>query len=373
MSHNRFGKLFCFTTWGESHGPAIGCVVDGCPAGLPLSESDIQPALDRRRPGQSRYTTQRQEPDSVEILSGVFEGLTTGAPISLMINNKDQRSGDYGEIASQFRPGHADYSYWFKYGHRDYRGGGRASARETAMRVAAGAIAHKLLAHEWGPSFAVHGGLVEMGSDVATAREWGQVNNNPFFAPDAQAAERWANQLDTARRNHNSLGAVIELQAEGIPAGLGEPLYHKLDAQLANGLMSINAAKGVEIGDGFMTARLTGTDNADTMRLGTDGRQVDFASNHAGGVLGGISTGQTLIARIAIKPTSSILTPRQSLDRFGQEVEVVTKGRHDPCVGIRGVPVAEAMMLLVLADMLMLAKAQGQNLLPQRDWDKPNV
>ena len=365
---NQFGLLFRVSTWGESHGPAIGCLIDGCPAGLALSEADIQPFLDRRRPGQSRFTTQRQEADRVEILSGVFAGQTSGTPIALVIHNQDQRSKDYREIQDQFRPGHADYSYWAKYGQRDYRGGGRASARETAMRVAAGAVALKLLAQHLGADFLVRGALVEMGGDTAVRRDWAEVKNNPFFAPDLEAAERWAEALDNARQAGSSLGAIIEVEALGVPAGLGEPLYHKLDAQLAAALMSINAAKGVEIGAGFQAARLTGAQNADEMRRGTDGR-AEFLSNHAGGVLGGISSGQRLVTRLAIKPTSSILTPRRSLNRFGEEVEVVTKGRHDPCVGIRGVPVAEAMVALVLADMLLLAQAKGQDVQNPRPWD----
>ena len=355
MSHNSFGHLFRVTTWGESHGPAIGCVVDGCPPGLALSEADIQPFLDRRRPGQSKFTTQRQEADQVRILSGVFEGLTTGTAISLLIENTDQRSKDYGDIAERFRPGHADLTYHLKYGVRDYRGGGRSSARETAMRVAAGAVARKVL----GPGVTIRGALVAMGGDVISRDgfDWDETNNNPFFCPDPVAAARWETSLAAARKAGSSLGAVIEVVAEGVPPGLGAPIYGKLDADLASAFMGINAVKGVEIGDGFASADLTGEANADEMRMNPDGT-VAFLSNHAGGILGGISTGQPIVARFAVKPTSSILTPRQSVDRNGAEVDVMTKGRHDPCVGIRAVPVGEAMMALVLADHLLRHRAQ---------------
>ncbi|HEV7268142.1 MAG TPA: chorismate synthase [Falsiroseomonas sp.] len=355
MSHNSFGHLFRVTTWGESHGAAIGCVVDGCPPRLALTEADIQPFLDRRRPGQSKFVTQRQEPDQVKILSGTFEGITTGTPISLLIENQDQRSKDYGEIKDQFRPGHADLTYELKYGVRDYRGGGRSSARETAMRVAAGAIARKVL-----EGVTIRGALVCIGGDwVDNAnRDWAQVEQNPFFCPDATAAARWEAKLGEARKSGSSLGAIIELVAEGVPPGLGAPIYGKLDSDLAAALMSINAVKGVEIGAGFAAAGFSGEENADEMRMGEHGL-VRFESNHAGGILGGISTGQPVVARFAVKPTSSILTPRRSVDRSGQEVELRTKGRHDPCVGIRAVPVGEAMLALVLADHLLRHRAQN--------------
>jgi chorismate synthase len=356
VSHNTFGHLFRVTTWGESHGPAIGCVVDGCPPLIPLSEADIQPFLDRRRPGQSRFTTQRQEPDQVRILSGVFEGQTTGTPIALLIDNVDQRSKDYSNIAQSFRPGHADLAYELKYGIRDYRGGGRSSARETAMRVAAGAIARKVL----GEGIVIRGAMVSMGVHaVERARwDWSAVEANDFFCPDPVAATAWETELTQIRKEGSSIGAVIEIVAEGVPPGLGAPIYGKLDADLAAALMSINAVKGVEIGDGFAAAGLRGEDNADEMRAGPDGRPV-FLSNHAGGVLGGIATGQPLVARFAVKPTSSILTPRRSIDASGAETEVSTKGRHDPCVGIRAVPVGEAMMACVLADHLLRHRAQN--------------
>ncbi len=357
MAGNSFGTAFRFTTWGESHGPAIGCVVDGCPPRIPLSEADIQPFLDRRRPGQSRHTTQRREPDRIRILSGVFEGQTTGTPIALVIENQDQRSKDYGEIAAKFRPGHADITYWQKYGIRDYRGGGRSSARETAMRVAAGAIARKVL----GSAIRVRGALVRMGPHGINraAWDWDAVDGNPFFCPDATAADRWAAELDAIRKAGSSLGAVIEIVATGVPAGLGEPIYDKLDSDLARALMTINAVKGVEIGDGFAAATLRGEDNADELRIGADG-QPEFLANHAGGVLGGISTGQDVVARFAVKPTSSILTPRQTVDLDGNDTDIRTKGRHDPCVGIRAVPVGEAMVALVLADHLLRARGLGQ-------------
>ncbi|MGP1254264.1 MAG: chorismate synthase [Kiloniellales bacterium] len=357
MPGNAFGQVFRIVTWGESHGPAIGCTIDGLPPRMPLSEADIQPHLDRRKPGQSRYTTQRREDDLVRILSGTFEGVTTGTPLALEIQNADQRSKDYSDIADKFRPGHADYTYWAKYGIRDYRGGGRSSARETAMRVAAGAVALKLL-HHLLDNLTLRAALVEMGGD-RVAREnwdWEQVGANPFFCPDAMAAERWATQLDAARKQGSSLGAVVEVVAEGFPPGLGEPVYDKLDADLAKAMMSINAVKGVEVGDGFAAARLPGEENADEMRM-QDG-QVAFLSNHAGGVLGGLSTGQPLVVRFAVKPTSSILSPKRTVDRFGQDTEIVTKGRHDPCVGIRAIPVGEAMMALVLADHLLRHRAQ---------------
>jgi chorismate synthase len=356
VSHNTFGHLFRVTTWGESHGPAIGCVVDGCPPRIPLSEADIQPFLDRRRPGQSRFTTQRQEPDQVRILSGVFEGQTTGTPIALLIDNVDQRSKDYSNIAQSFRPGHADLAYELKYGIRDYRGGGRSSARETAMRVAAGAVARKVL----GKAVVIRGAMVSLGAHaVDRARwDWAAVEANDFFCPDPGAALAWEAELTQIRKDGSSIGAVIEVVAEGVPPGLGAPIYGKLDADLAAALMSINAVKGVEIGDGFAAAALRGEDNADEIRMGADGRPV-FLSNHAGGVLGGISSGQPLVARFAVKPTSSILTPRRSIDSVGAETEVSTKGRHDPCVGIRAVPVGEAMMACVLADHLLRHRAQN--------------
>ena len=354
MSHNSFGHLFRVTTWGESHGPAIGAVVDGCPPRIPLTEADIQPWLDQRRPGQSRFTTQRQEPDAVRILSGTLDGLTTGTPIALEIQNVDQRSKDYGAIATQFRPGHADISYELKYGIRDHRGGGRSSARETAMRVAAGAIARLVL----GPGIRIRGALVQMGPHaIDRARwDWDQVAQNPFFCPDAEAAAGWEVALSAIRRAGSSVGAVIEIVADGVPPGLGAPLYGKLDADLAAALMGINAVKGVEIGDGFAAAALQGEGNADEMRM--DGDRVVFGANHAGGVLGGISTGQPVVARFAVKPTSSILVPRRSVDRSGREVDVSTHGRHDPCVGIRAVPVGEAMVACVLADHLLRQRAQ---------------
>jgi chorismate synthase len=355
MSHNSFGHLFRVTTWGESHGPAIGCVVDGCPPRLPLTEADIQPWLDKRRPGQSKFTTQRQEPDQVRILSGVFEGLTTGTPISLMIENQDQRSRDYADIAAQYRPGHADLAYELKYGIRDYRGGGRSSARETAMRVAAGGVARRVL----GDGVTIRGALVQIGphSIDRTRWDWDQVDRNPFFCPDPVAAQTWETYLSEVRKSGSSVGAVIEVIAEGAPPGLGAPIYGKLDADIAGALMSINAVKGVEIGEGFAAAALSGEANADEMRM-RDGI-VEFGSNHAGGILGGISTGQPIVARFAVKPTSSILSPRHTVDRQGRDIEIVTKGRHDPCVGIRAVPVGEAMVACVLADHLLRHRAQN--------------
>jgi chorismate synthase len=359
MSHNSFGHLFRVTTFGESHGPAIGCVVDGCPPLIPLEAADIQADLDRRRPGQSRFTTQRREPDTVRILSGVFghpetgAQVTTGTPIGLMIENVDQRSRDYGEIRETYRPGHADYTYDAKYGIRDHRGGGRSSARETAMRVAAGAIARKVI-----PGVRVRGALVQIGPHRVdrTRWDWDEVGRNPFFCPDAQAAAFWAEYLDGIRKAGSSIGAVIEVVAEGVPAGWGAPVYGKLDADLAAAMMSINAVKGVEIGAGFGAAALTGEANADEMRPGNDGPV--FLSNHAGGILGGIATGQPIVCRFAVKPTSSILSPRATVTRDGTAAEIVTKGRHDPCVGIRAVPVGEAMAALVLADHFLRHRAQ---------------
>jgi chorismate synthase len=355
VSHNSFGHLFRVTTWGESHGVAIGCVVDGCPPRIPLLETDIQPWLDRRRPGQSRFTTQRQEPDEVRILSGVFEGVTTGTPIALQIDNVDQRSRDYSAIAAQFRPGHADVTYELKYGVRDYRGGGRSSARETAMRVAAGAVARKVL----GSGVRIRGALVQVGPHrIDRARwDWNALDDNPFFCPDPVVAAEWETYLGAVRKAGSSAGAVIEVVADGAPPGLGAPIYGKLDADIAAALMSINAVKGVEIGEGFAAAALSGEANADEMHM-RDGL-VEFASNHAGGILGGISTGQPIVARFAVKPTSSILTPRQSVDRSGADIEISTKGRHDPCVGIRAVPVGEAMLACVLADHLLRHRAQN--------------
>jgi chorismate synthase len=360
MSFNTFGHLFRVTTFGESHGPAIGCVVDGCPPRIPLCAADIQSDLDRRRPGQSRFTTQRQEPDAVRILSGVFADdatgtdMTTGAPIALMIENVDQRSRDYSDIQDKYRPGHAGYTYDAKYGFHDYRGGGRASARETASRVAAGAIARKVV-----PGATVRGALVRIGPHaVDRARwDWNEVSRNPFFCPDARTAELWAGYLDGVRKAGSSAGAVVEIVAEGVPPGLGAPVYGKLDAELAAAFMGINAVKGVEIGDGFAAANLAGEANADEMRVGNDGKPV-FLSNHAGGILGGISTGQPIVVRFAVKPTSSILLSRQTVDRYGRDTEIVTKGRHDPCVGIRAVPVGEAMMACVLADHYLRHRGQ---------------
>ncbi|MFO1047415.1 MAG: chorismate synthase [Geminicoccaceae bacterium] len=349
MAGSSFGELFRFTTWGESHGPAIGVVVDGVPSRIPLAAPEIQHWLDRRRPGQSKFTTQRQEPDRVEILSGVFEGVTTGTPVSLLIRNEDQRSKDYGEIKDVYRPGHADLTYDAKYGIRDYRGGGRSSARETASRVAAGAIARKIL----GQSIKITGYMVQMGRDFVDRDDCdlAEIERNPFWCPSAIAAERWEKQLAAIRKSGSSVGAVVEVVASGVPAGLGEPIYDKLDADLAKAMMSINAVKGVEIGDGFAAAALRGEENADEIRGGNDGPR--FLSNHAGGILGGISSGQDVVVRFAVKPTSSILTPRRTIDRHGNETEIATKGRHDPCVGIRAVPVGEAMMACVLADHLL--------------------
>jgi chorismate synthase len=363
MSHNTFGHLFRVTTFGESHGVALGCVVDGCPPRIPLTAADIQPFLDKRRPGQSRFTTQRREPDAVKILSGTFPDetrreVTTGTPIALVIENVDQRSKDYSEIKDTYRPGHADYAYEAKYGLRDYRGGGRQSARETAARVAAGAIARKIV-----PGMNVRGALIQIGPHrIDRARwDWAQVEQNPFFCPDAGSVETFTEFLDGVRKKGSSVGAVIEVVAENVPPGLGAPIYGKLDAELAGALMSINAVKGVEIGDGFATAAMTGEENADEMRMGNDGRPR-FLANHAGGILGGISTGQAVVARFAVKPTSSILTPRKTVDRYGNETEIVTKGRHDPCVGIRAVPIGEAMVACVIADHYLRHRAQvGDN------------
>ena len=360
MSHNTFGHLFRVTTFGESHGAGIGCVVDGCPPLIPLEAADIQADLDRRRPGTSRFTTQRREPDEARILSGVMldeasgRQVTTGTPIAVHIENVDQRSKDYGEIKDKYRPGHADYTYDAKYGIRDYRGGGRSSARETAARVAAGAIARKVI-----PGVTIRAALVQIGKlTIDRARwDWDESKRNPFFCPDAEAAARFADYLDEIRKSGSSVGAVIEVVAEGAPAGWGAPIYGKLDSELASALMSVNAVKGVEIGDGFAAAELTGEENADEMRIGNDGQPV-FLSNHAGGMLGGISTGQPIVARFAVKPTSSILTPRRTVTREGEETDIVTKGRHDPCVGIRAVPVGEAMVACVLADAFLRHRGQ---------------
>jgi chorismate synthase len=360
MSHNTFGHLFRVTTWGESHGPALGCVVDGCPPGVPLTEADIQAWLEKRRPGQGKFVTQRQEPDAVRILSGVFEDarsggqVTTGTPISLMIENVDQRSRDYSEIATRFRPGHADYAYFAKYGVRDYRGGGRQSARETAARVAAGAIARKIL----GEAVVVRAALAQIGPlPVDRDRwDWASVGDNPFWCPDPAMVEVWERHLEAVRKAGSSTGAIIEVEALGVPAGWGAPIYGKLDAELAGALMSINAAKGVEIGAGFAAAAFSGEENADEMVMGNDGPA--FLSNNAGGILGGISTGQAVTARVAFKPTSSILTPKRSIDEAGEPVEIRTKGRHDPCVGLRAGPVVEAMTACVLADAFLRHRAQ---------------
>jgi len=360
MSHNTFGHLFRVTTWGESHGPSIGCVVDGCPPGIPLTESDIQQWLDRRKPGQSRFVTQRREPDEVKILSGVFgddrteQQVTTGAPISLIIENVDQRSTAYDDIRDLYRPGHADYTYDAKYGFRDYRGGGRSSARETATRVAAGAIARRVL----GDDIKIRAALVQIGK-IAIDRakwNWDEIENNPFWSPDADAAKQWETLLDETRKDGNSVGAILEVEATGVPAGWGAPVYAKLDAEIAGAFMSINAVKGVEIGAGFGAAALTGVENADEMRAGNDG--PTFLTNAAGGILGGVSTGQPIVVRFAVKPTSSILTPRKTINRAGENAEISTKGRHDPCVGIRAAPVGEAMLACVLADAKLRHRGQ---------------
>ncbi|MFC3079945.1 chorismate synthase [Phenylobacterium terrae] len=359
MSHNTFGHLFRVTTWGESHGPALGCVVDGCPPGIPLTEADVQAFLDKRRPGQGKFVTQRQEPDAVKILSGIFSDertggqVTTGTPISMLIENVDQRSRDYSEIAQAFRPGHADYTYFAKYGVRDYRGGGRASARETAARVAAGAVARKIL-----QGVTIRGAVVQIGPHAVNRErwDWDQTHENPFWCPDAEMVSVWEEHLEKTRKAGSSTGAIVEVEASGVPAGWGAPIYGKLDAELAGALMSINATKGVEIGSGFAAAALSGEENADEMRMGNEG--PIFLTNKAGGILGGISTGAPVLARVAFKPTSSILTPRQSINEAGEQIEVRTKGRHDPCVGIRGTPVAEAMMACVLADAFLRHRAQ---------------
>ncbi|MCL3881920.1 chorismate synthase [Marivita sp. GX14005] len=357
MSLNTFGHLFRVTTWGESHGPALGATVDGCPPGVPIDEGVIQHWLDRRKPGQNKYTTQRREADEVKILSGVFEGQTTGTPVQLMIENTDQRSKDYSEIMEKFRPGHADITYWQKYGIRDYRGGGRSSARETAARVAAGGLARATLGALL-PDVRITGYMVQMGEHAIDRGrfDWDEIERNPFWAPDAKAAAGWADCLDTLRKSGESVGAIIEVVARGVPAGLGAPIYGKLDTDLAAAMMSINAVKGVEIGAGMSSAMLTGTANADEIFMGEDGPR--YGSNHAGGVLGGISTGQDIVVRFAVKPTSSILTPRRTITKSGEETEIITKGRHDPCVGIRAVPVGEAMMACVVLDHLLLHRGQ---------------
>ncbi|MFP6730356.1 MAG: chorismate synthase [Alphaproteobacteria bacterium] len=354
MSHNTFGHLFRVTTWGESHGPEIGCVIDGTPPGMTLAEKDIQPWLDKRRPGQSRFTTQRREKDNVRIVSGVFEGRTTGTPIALIIANQDARSNDYGAIKDSFRPGHADMAYQAKYGLRDYRGGGRSSARETAMRVAAGAVARKVL----GRGVKIRGAVIQIGPHAIDRANWNwtQTAKNPFWSPDRKIVATWEAFLDDIRKQGSSAGAIVELCATGVPAGLGAPIYGKLDSELAAALMSINAVKGVEIGAGFAAAAMAGEVSGDEMRMKQ--RKVTFLSNNAGGVLGGISTGQDIVARFAVKPTSSVRIPRRSVDRFGKNVEVSTKGRHDPCVGIRATPVGEAMLACVLADQLLRHRAQ---------------
>ncbi|MBL4628940.1 MAG: chorismate synthase [Roseicyclus sp.] len=357
MSMNSFGHLFRVTTWGESHGPALGATVDGCPPGVAIEAAAIQQWLDRRKPGQNKYTTQRREADEVEILSGVFEGQSTGTPIQLMIRNTDQRSKDYGDIVEKFRPGHADITYWQKYGIRDYRGGGRASARETAARVAAGGVARAVLG-QMAPELAITGYMVQMGPHRIDRDRFdlAQVAQNPFWAPDAQAASEWAEYLDALRKSGDSVGAVVELRASGMPTGLGAPIYGKLDTDLAAAMMSINAVKGVEIGDGMAVAALTGSANADEIHMGANG--PEYSSNHAGGILGGISTGQDVVVRFAVKPTSSILTPRATITKAGEATQIVTKGRHDPCVGIRAVPVGEAMMACVLLDHMLLHRGQ---------------
>ncbi len=361
MSMNTFGHLFRVTTWGESHGPALGATVDGCPPGVPIDESMIQHWLDRRKPGQNKYTTQRREADAVKILSGTFEGVTTGTPVQLMIENTDQRSKDYGDIKEKFRPGHADITYYQKYGVRDYRGGGRSSARETAARVAAGGLAREAI-KAIAPGVEIKGYMTRMGAhEIDRDRfDWDQIDQNPFWTPDAQAAEDWAAYLDDLRKSGNSVGAVVEVVARGVPAGIGAPVYAKLDTDLAAAMMSINAVKGVEIGEGMAAAELTGEANADEIFMGQNGPQ--YSSNHAGGILGGISTGQDIVVRFAVKPTSSILTTRKTITKSGEETEIITKGRHDPCVGIRAVPVGEAMMACVILDHLLLHRGQiGEN------------
>lgn len=361
MSMNSFGHLFRVTTWGESHGPALGATVDGCPPGVAIDEGMIQHWLDKRKPGQNKFTTQRREPDQVKILSGVFEGQTTGTPVQLMIENTDQRSKDYGDIMDKFRPGHADITYWQKYGIRDYRGGGRSSARETASRVAAGGLAREAI-KQIAPNVQITGYMTQIGPHKIDRAnfDWSQIEQNPFWTPDAQAAEDWAAYLDDLRKSGNSVGAIIEVVARGVPAGIGAPVYAKLDTDLAAAMMSINAVKGVEIGEGMAAAELTGEANADEIFMGQNGPQ--YSSNHAGGILGGISTGQDLVVRFAVKPTSSILTTRKTITKSGEETEIITKGRHDPCVGIRAVPVGEAMMACVILDHLLLHRGQiGEN------------
>ncbi|RBW54950.1 chorismate synthase [Ruegeria sp. A3M17] len=361
MSMNSFGHLFRVTTWGESHGPALGATVDGCPPGITIDEAMIQQWLDKRKPGQNKFTTQRREPDQVKILSGVFEGQTTGTPVQLMIENTDQRSKDYGDIMDKFRPGHADITYWQKYGIRDYRGGGRSSARETASRVAAGGLAREAI-RQIAPNVQITGYMTQIGPHKIDRGnfDWSQIEQNPFWTPDAQAAEDWANYLDVLRKSGNSVGAIVEVVARGVPAGIGAPVYAKLDTDLAAAMMSINAVKGVEIGEGMAAAELTGEANADEIFMGQNGPQ--YSSNHAGGILGGISTGQDIVVRFAVKPTSSILTTRKTITKSGEETEIITKGRHDPCVGIRAVPVGEAMMACVILDHLLLHRGQiGEN------------
>ncbi|WP_171233950.1 chorismate synthase [Ruegeria sp. HKCCA4812] len=361
MSMNSFGHLFRVTTWGESHGPALGATVDGCPPGVTIDETMIQHWLDKRKPGQNKFTTQRREPDQVKILSGVFEGQTTGTPVQLMIENTDQRSKDYGDIMDKFRPGHADITYWQKYGIRDYRGGGRSSARETAARVAAGGLAREAI-KQIARNVQITGYMTQIGPHKIERDnfDWSQIEQNPFWTPDAQAAETWATYLDDLRKSGNSVGAIVEVVARGVPAGLGAPVYAKLDTDLAAAMMSINAVKGVEIGEGMAAAELTGEANADEIFMGQNGPQ--YSSNHAGGILGGISTGQDIVVRFAVKPTSSILTTRKTITKSGEETEIITKGRHDPCVGIRAVPVGEAMMACVILDHLLLHRGQiGEN------------
>ncbi|GAB5439291.1 chorismate synthase [Falsiruegeria mediterranea] len=361
MSMNSFGHLFRVTTWGESHGPALGATVDGCPPGVAIDEAMIQNWLDKRKPGQNKFTTQRREPDQVKILSGVFEGQTTGTPVQLMIENTDQRSKDYGDIMDKFRPGHADITYWQKYGIRDYRGGGRSSARETASRVAAGGLAREAI-KQIAPNVQITGYMTQIGPNKIDRAnfDWSQIEQNPFWTPDATAADEWAEYLNDLRKSGNSVGAVVEVVARGVPAGLGAPIYAKLDTDLAAAMMSINAVKGVEIGEGMAAAELTGEANADEIFMGQNGPQ--YSSNHAGGILGGISTGQDIVVRFAVKPTSSILTTRKTITKSGEETEIITKGRHDPCVGIRAVPVGEAMMACVILDHLLLHRGQiGEN------------
>ncbi|NOX74737.1 MAG: chorismate synthase [Alphaproteobacteria bacterium] len=361
MSTNSFGRLFTITTWGESHGPALGATVDGCPPNVPLEAAMLQHWLDKRKPGQNKFTTQRQEADQVEILSGVFEGKTTGTPIQLMIRNTDQRSKDYSDISEKFRPGHADITYWQKYGIRDYRGGGRSSARETAARVAAGGVAREVL-RALLPELKITGYMVQMGHDVIdrATMDMTEIEANPFWTPDAAAAKRWEAQLGELRKSGNSVGAVVEVVASGMQAGLGAPVYGKLDTDIATAMMSINAVKGVEIGAGMGAATLTGEENADEISMGPEG--PIYSSNHAGGILGGISTGQNVICRFAVKPTSSILKPRATITKSGENTEIITKGRHDPCVGIRAVPVGEAMLACVLLDHVLLHRGQvGEN------------